>query len=176
MANCLFIFFCISLDPSWWMLVYCNPCRGTNALFEGSIIICYYVVLDACIDLLPQDFWDWSWEELALCDLAEMVKFISSSTNSKVFIVGHSQVKIVSCYSVSFALCFLACQLTSTPLVFSGDNHVLGSINSTRYSRDGWSCCSSISNIILGAYYCSTCSKNGLYTFRSGKQQHQFSR
>lgn len=42
--------------------------------------------------LLLQDFWDWSWQELALCDLAEMIRFTSSATRSKVFLVGHSQV------------------------------------------------------------------------------------
>ncbi|XP_057964625.1 triacylglycerol lipase 1 [Malania oleifera] len=36
-------------------------------------------------------FWDWSWQEMALYDLAEMIHFINSTTNSKVFFVGHSQ-------------------------------------------------------------------------------------
>lgn len=44
------------------------------------------------ITLFLQDFWDWSWEELALYDLAEMIRNISSITSSKVFLVGHSQV------------------------------------------------------------------------------------
>ncbi|XP_031383711.1 triacylglycerol lipase 1 isoform X2 [Punica granatum] len=43
-----------------------------------------------------KDFWDWSWQELALCDLAEMVHFINSTTGSKVFLVGHSQGTIMS--------------------------------------------------------------------------------
>ncbi|XP_010028409.2 triacylglycerol lipase 1 [Eucalyptus grandis] len=43
-----------------------------------------------------KDFWDWSWEELALYDLAEMIRYISSITSSKVFLVGHSQGTIMS--------------------------------------------------------------------------------
>lgn len=42
--------------------------------------------------LVLQEFWDWSWEELALHDLAEMISYVYSKTNSKVFYVGHSQV------------------------------------------------------------------------------------
>lgn len=42
--------------------------------------------------LLLQEFWDWSWEELALYDLAEMIDYIHMITNSKTFLVGHSQV------------------------------------------------------------------------------------
>ncbi|CAL0316364.1 unnamed protein product [Lupinus luteus] len=41
-------------------------------------------------------FWDWSWEELALYDLAEMINYINSVTNSKLFVVGHSQGTIMS--------------------------------------------------------------------------------
>ncbi|KAA8545816.1 hypothetical protein F0562_020733 [Nyssa sinensis] len=39
-----------------------------------------------------KDFWDWSWEELALYDLAEMIRYVNLKTNSKIFVVGHSQV------------------------------------------------------------------------------------
>ncbi|RYR09795.1 hypothetical protein Ahy_B05g078205 [Arachis hypogaea] len=38
-----------------------------------------------------QKFWDWNWQELALYDMAEMINYIYSVTNSKLFIVGHSQ-------------------------------------------------------------------------------------
>ncbi|KAK4401701.1 Triacylglycerol lipase 1 [Sesamum angolense] len=41
-------------------------------------------------------FWDWSWQELALYDLGEMIRYIYSVTNSKVFVVGHSQGTIMS--------------------------------------------------------------------------------
>lgn len=41
-------------------------------------------------------FWDWSWQELALYDLAEMINYINSVTNSKLFVVGHSQGTIIS--------------------------------------------------------------------------------
>ncbi|CAI8604901.1 unnamed protein product [Vicia faba] len=41
-------------------------------------------------------FWDWSWEELAQYDLAEMINYINSVTNSKLFVVGHSQGTIIS--------------------------------------------------------------------------------
>ncbi|KAK6159293.1 hypothetical protein DH2020_006607 [Rehmannia glutinosa] len=41
-------------------------------------------------------FWDWSWQELALFDLGEMIRYIYSVTNSKVLVVGHSQGTIMS--------------------------------------------------------------------------------
>ncbi|KAK3012327.1 hypothetical protein RJ639_011628, partial [Escallonia herrerae] len=43
-----------------------------------------------------KEFWDWSWEELALYDLAEMIRYVNYVTNSKVFVVGHSQGTIMS--------------------------------------------------------------------------------
>ncbi|XP_050208741.1 triacylglycerol lipase 1 [Mercurialis annua] len=43
-----------------------------------------------------KEFWDWSWQELALYDLAEMIQHVYSATNSKIFIVGHSQGTIMS--------------------------------------------------------------------------------
>ncbi|XP_038705883.1 triacylglycerol lipase 1 isoform X2 [Tripterygium wilfordii] len=41
-------------------------------------------------------FWDWSWEDMAMYDLAEMVHCINSVTDTKVFVVGHSQGTIMS--------------------------------------------------------------------------------
>lgn len=41
-------------------------------------------------------FWDWSWEELALYDLAGMIEYIYQTAGSKVFVVGHSQGTIMS--------------------------------------------------------------------------------
>ncbi|XP_071691702.1 triacylglycerol lipase 1 [Rutidosis leptorrhynchoides] len=43
-----------------------------------------------------KEFWDWSWQEMALYDLKAMLTYISSITNSKVFVVGHSQGTIMS--------------------------------------------------------------------------------
>ncbi|KAI7730793.1 hypothetical protein M8C21_025019, partial [Ambrosia artemisiifolia] len=43
-----------------------------------------------------KEFWDWSWQEMALYDLEAMLAYISSKTNSKVFVVGHSQGTIMS--------------------------------------------------------------------------------
>ncbi|KAK9097298.1 hypothetical protein Sjap_022795 [Stephania japonica] len=43
-----------------------------------------------------KEFWDWSWQELALYDLATMIKHVFSVTNSKVFFVGHSQGTIMA--------------------------------------------------------------------------------
>ncbi|KAI3803734.1 hypothetical protein L1987_31895 [Smallanthus sonchifolius] len=43
-----------------------------------------------------KEFWDWSWQELALYDLEAMLTYINSITNSKVFVVGHSQGTIIS--------------------------------------------------------------------------------
>lgn len=39
-----------------------------------------------------QKFWDWSWQELALYDFPGMANYVSSVTNSTIFVVGHSQV------------------------------------------------------------------------------------
>ncbi|KAJ7946109.1 Lipase [Quillaja saponaria] len=43
-----------------------------------------------------REFWDWSWQELALHDLAGIIQYINSMTNSKLFVVGHSQGTIMS--------------------------------------------------------------------------------
>ncbi|OMO73985.1 Alpha/beta hydrolase-1 [Corchorus capsularis] len=43
-----------------------------------------------------KEFWEWSWQELALYDLAEMLHYIKTATGSKVFMVGHSQGTIMS--------------------------------------------------------------------------------
>ncbi|KAF7128102.1 hypothetical protein RHSIM_Rhsim11G0159500 [Rhododendron simsii] len=43
-----------------------------------------------------KEFWDWSWEELALYDLAAMLHYVNSVSNTEVFIVGHSQGTIIS--------------------------------------------------------------------------------
>ncbi|GAB4838823.1 sphingosine N-acyltransferase subunit lip1 [Ancistrocladus abbreviatus] len=43
-----------------------------------------------------KDYWDWSWEELALYDLAEMINYVYSATNSKIYFVRHSQGTIMA--------------------------------------------------------------------------------
>ncbi|XP_016461570.2 triacylglycerol lipase 1 isoform X2 [Nicotiana tabacum] len=43
-----------------------------------------------------KEFWDWSWEELALYDLAEMIRYVNSITKAKILVVGHSQGTIMS--------------------------------------------------------------------------------
>nr|XP_024933397.2 triacylglycerol lipase 1 isoform X2 [Ziziphus jujuba var. spinosa] len=48
------------------------------------------------LSIKDKDFWDWSWQELALDDLAEMIHYINSITDTKVLVVGHSQGTIVS--------------------------------------------------------------------------------
>ncbi|KAK4341281.1 hypothetical protein RND71_039782 [Anisodus tanguticus] len=45
---------------------------------------------------MSYDFWDWSWEELALYDLAEMIRYVNSITKAKKIVVGHSQGTIMS--------------------------------------------------------------------------------
>ena len=55
-------------------------------------ILFFHAVTISKHGLLFQEFWDWSWEELALFDHAEMIHYVHSVTNSKVLIVGHSQV------------------------------------------------------------------------------------
>ncbi|XP_074275498.1 triacylglycerol lipase 1-like [Silene latifolia] len=46
-------------------------------------------------------FWDWSWEDLALYDLPAMIEYIYQLTNSKVFLVGHSQGTIMSLAAIT---------------------------------------------------------------------------
>lgn len=53
---------------------------------------------------LAQEFWGWSWQELALYDLGEMIRYVYSVTNSRVFIVGHLQVF----YLMLIKFCFIA--------------------------------------------------------------------
>ncbi|KAJ8763469.1 hypothetical protein K2173_002352 [Erythroxylum novogranatense] len=48
------------------------------------------------LSVRDKEFWDWSWQELAMYDLAQMLHHIISTTNSKVFLVGHSQGTIMS--------------------------------------------------------------------------------
>ncbi|KAH7835637.1 hypothetical protein Vadar_028228 [Vaccinium darrowii] len=43
-----------------------------------------------------KEFWDWSWEELALYDVAAMLQYVNSISNTAVFVVGHSQGTIMS--------------------------------------------------------------------------------
>lgn len=43
-----------------------------------------------------KEFWDWSWEELALYDLAGMIDYINPLTKRKIYVVGHSQGTIMS--------------------------------------------------------------------------------
>ncbi|XP_038886840.1 triacylglycerol lipase 1 isoform X2 [Benincasa hispida] len=43
-----------------------------------------------------KEFWNWSWEELALYDLAAMINYINSLTDRKIYVVGHSQGTIMS--------------------------------------------------------------------------------
>ncbi|GMN37761.1 hypothetical protein TIFTF001_007090 [Ficus carica] len=48
------------------------------------------------LSVKDKDFWDWSWQELALHDLPAMLRYVNSVTNSKVFVVGHSQGTLMS--------------------------------------------------------------------------------
>ncbi|CAA3003728.1 triacylglycerol lipase 1 [Olea europaea subsp. europaea] len=41
-------------------------------------------------------FWDWSWQEYALYDLQEMIRYVYTVTNSRVFVIGYSQGTIIS--------------------------------------------------------------------------------
>ncbi|GAB2225013.1 hypothetical protein Droror1_Dr00005795 [Drosera rotundifolia] len=43
-----------------------------------------------------KEYWNWSWEELALYDLAEMINYVYLTTNSKISYVGHSQGTIIA--------------------------------------------------------------------------------
>ncbi|GAB4852869.1 sphingosine N-acyltransferase subunit lip1, variant 2 [Ancistrocladus abbreviatus] len=48
------------------------------------------------LSVKDKEYWDWSWEELALYDLTEMINYVYSATNSKIYYVGHSQGTIMA--------------------------------------------------------------------------------
>lgn len=48
------------------------------------------------LSVKDKEFWDWSWQEMAMYDLGEMIRYVNSETNSKVSIVGHSQGTIMA--------------------------------------------------------------------------------
>ncbi|KAI3916050.1 hypothetical protein MKW98_004491 [Papaver atlanticum] len=48
-----------------------------------------------------EEFWDWSWQELALNDLVEMINYVYSVTSSKMYYVGHSQGTIMALAALS---------------------------------------------------------------------------
>ncbi|WOH04775.1 hypothetical protein DCAR_0624187 [Daucus carota subsp. sativus] len=43
-----------------------------------------------------KEFWNWSWTELAKFDLPAMLNYVNNITNSKVFVIGHSQGTLMS--------------------------------------------------------------------------------
>lgn len=45
-------------------------------------------------DNLVQDFWNWSWDEMAAYDLPAVLGFVYLQTGSKIVYIGHSQVTI----------------------------------------------------------------------------------
>ncbi|XP_074348144.1 triacylglycerol lipase 1-like [Apium graveolens] len=45
---------------------------------------------------LDKEFWAWSWTELAKFDLPAMLNYVNNITNSKVFVIGHSQGTLMS--------------------------------------------------------------------------------
>ncbi|KAM7251193.1 hypothetical protein ACFE04_023076 [Oxalis oulophora] len=48
------------------------------------------------LSLKDKEFWDWSWQDLAFYDLAEIIHYINMTTNSKVLVVAHSQGTIMT--------------------------------------------------------------------------------
>ncbi|KAJ6345787.1 hypothetical protein OIU78_008447 [Salix suchowensis] len=65
-------------------------------VWVGSVRGTYWSQGHISLSEKDKEFWDWSWEELALFDLAEMIHYVHSVTSSKVLIVGHSQGTIMS--------------------------------------------------------------------------------
>jgi lysosomal acid lipase/cholesteryl ester hydrolase len=49
-----------------------------------------------------REYWDWTWDELAMYDLPAMLKFVYKTTGSKVFYVGHSQVSKIIIHPITF--------------------------------------------------------------------------
>lgn len=48
-----------------------------------------------------REYWDWTWDELAEFDLPALLAFVTATTSSKVFYVGHSQGTIMGLASFS---------------------------------------------------------------------------
>lgn len=75
------------------MHLCCVECMNVRMLFFRALHS--LVILQA--------FWDWSWQELAQYDLTDMITYVYSLTNSKVFLVGHSQVLL---FCIVPSVCF----------------------------------------------------------------------
>ena len=43
-------------------------------------------------DLNLQEFWDWSWDELAAYDLPAMIELVYDVTKTQIYFLGQSQV------------------------------------------------------------------------------------
>ena len=65
-------------------------------VWAGSVRGTFWSHGHTCLSEKDKDFWNWSWEELALYDLTAMLHYVHVVSHSKVFVVGHSQGTIMS--------------------------------------------------------------------------------
>uniref|UniRef100_A0A7N1A1T3 AB hydrolase-1 domain-containing protein n=1 Tax=Kalanchoe fedtschenkoi TaxID=63787 RepID=A0A7N1A1T3_KALFE len=65
-------------------------------VWVGNVRGTRYSQRHVSLSVSDKEFWNWSWEELALNDLAAMIDYVHAETGSKVFVVGHSQGTIMS--------------------------------------------------------------------------------
>lgn len=78
-----------------------------------------------------REYWDWTWDELAEFDLPAMLKFVMTTTGSKVFYVGHSQGTIIGLASFSQPVVtdMLAAAALLSPISYLG--HITSSFINT---------------------------------------------
>uniref|UniRef100_A0A7N0T3B3 Triacylglycerol lipase n=1 Tax=Kalanchoe fedtschenkoi TaxID=63787 RepID=A0A7N0T3B3_KALFE len=65
-------------------------------VWVGNVRGTRYSQRHVSLSVSDKEFWNWSWEELALNDLAAMIDYVHAETGSKVFVVGHSLGTIMS--------------------------------------------------------------------------------
>lgn len=84
-----------------------NGKTSWNLLFTWRSILCiscWPVIWFSISASFFQKFWDWSWQEYALYDLQEMIRYVYTVTNSRVFVIGYSQV-----FNLMIAWVFIYC-------------------------------------------------------------------
>ena len=51
-----------------------------------------WLIMNLFFDLNLQEFWDWSWDELAAYDLPSMIELVYDVTKTQIYFLAHSQV------------------------------------------------------------------------------------
>ena len=53
-----------------------------------------WLIMNLFFDLNLQEFWDWSWDEMASNDLPSMIELVYKITRTQIYYIGHSQVPL----------------------------------------------------------------------------------